>query len=152
MNNTKALVLKKFGIPSTVSYSQSANAFLSSGYTSMAGNTYYNAVRFAEGVIIKEDIGQGYIHTFLNGLKIYSLKDKTLLADKTFHARVYSKWFIQETATQMLLEVLSDAARYEGVSLNETEARREIGRIVNEALNTDQVEMLRRQSQKYLGQ
>ena len=68
MNNTLTLLKKNGLINSNISYSSVANAFLSKGYTSTAGNTYFNSIRVAEGILIKEDVGQGYAHTFLNGI------------------------------------------------------------------------------------
>jgi len=151
MNNTKALVLSKLGLPSTVQYSESTNAFLTSGYTSMAGNTYYNAIRIAEGILIKEDVGQGYIHTFLNAIRIYSLKDKTLLADRAFHNRIYSKCAVKREAVDMLMDVLREAAINEGLSFDELQARNTIENIIEKALNTNQLEMFQNQTRKYLG-
>jgi len=150
MDTTKALVLKQFGLAKGISYSETANAFLTPGYTSVAGNTYYNAIRFAEGIVIKEDIGQGWAHTFLNGVRIYSLKDKTLLADRSFHSYFYSKTALKNEAVAMLMEVLQKAATKEGYQINKEQARKEIEKIVDTALNTNQIEMLQTQSQKYL--
>jgi hypothetical protein len=151
MDDTKALALKKFGLPSTVNYSEAVNAFLTRGYTSLAGNTYYNAIRFAEGIVIKEDVGDGYYHSFLNGIKIYSLKDKTLLADRTFHCLFYSRYTVKSIATRMLMDVLREAAEAEGISFNEKKARKTIEKILDSAMNVNQIEMLQKQSQKYLG-
>ena len=148
---TKALVLKQFGLTSAgINYSEKANAFLSSGYTSAAGNTYFNALRFAEGIVIKEDVGIGYAYKFLNGLRIYSLKDKAMLADRTYHNRIYSKHTLKQQAVNMLLEVLHDAAKKEKMNLNESQATKEIEKIIDSALNGNQLDILNKQSQKYL--
>jgi hypothetical protein len=148
---TKALVLKQFGLTKgNVNYSEKANAFLSDGYTSAAGNTYFNAVRFAEGIVIKEDVGIGYAYKFLNGLQIFSLKDKTLLADRDYYNRIYSKQTIKQQAVIMLLEVLREAAVKENMKLNEPQATKEIERIIDQAMNGNQLEILNKQSQKYL--
>ena len=82
MTNSIAIFQKHGLVNSNLSYSEVANAFLSTGYTSSAGNTYFNSIRVAEGILIKEDIGNGYKYAFLNGIKIYSIKDKTLIVDK----------------------------------------------------------------------
>ena len=78
-------------VNANLNYSEISNAFLTTGYTSMAGNTYFNSIRVAEGILIKEDVGEGWCKTFLNGIKIYSIKDKTLLADRSFHNLGYHK-------------------------------------------------------------
>ena len=149
---SKELVLKQFGLTTgNVNYSEAANAFLSNGFTSAAGNTYLNAVRFAEGIVIKEDVGIGYARKFLNGLKIYSLKNKTLLADKNYHCLFYNKFVIRREAINMLMEVLRQAAVKDRLNLNEKQAKKEIERIIDAALNGNQMEILKKQSQKYLG-
>ncbi len=138
-------------INAKVNYSQVANAFLTTGYTSMAGNTYFNSIRVAEGIIIKEDVGEGWWKTFLNGIKIYSIKDKTLLADRSFHNLGYSKTTVRNHVKEMLINVLRDAAQSKGSYLDEREANRVIDRVLNQAMNEDQRELILQQSQKYLG-
>jgi len=147
---TEALVLKQFGLPATVNFSQAVNAFISQGYTSMAGNTYFNAVRFAEGVVIKEDVGQGYCRSFLNGLRIYSLKDKTLLVDRKYNSFFYNKYAIKQEIEEMLFGLLKDAAEREGYLLDAVQARSIINRIADSAMNDDQQQMLQAQTAKYL--
>jgi hypothetical protein len=138
---TKELVLSAItGIQAgNVNFSTAINAFVGNGYTSAAGNHYYNALRFADGIIIKEDIGQGYLHQFLNGLKIYSLKDKTLLAEETFYCLKYSRECVQSHAKRMLLNQLNESARYNNFSFNNHEAEQIIARLINDAFSGDQL-------------
>ena len=148
---TEALVLKRFGISkSNLVYSQATNAFLSTGYTSAAGNTYFNAVRFAEGIVINEDIGKGWAHTFLNGIKIYSLRNKELLAERYFYSNIYSKAKVKNEAIDMLFEVLKIAAEREGHILNHTQAKNAIANIIEKAMSSDQIKIIQDQSRKYL--
>ena len=51
----------------------------------------------------------------------------------------------------MLLEVLRDAATANNQNLDEYEAGRVIDRVLNQAMNEDQRQLMIRQSQKYLG-
>ena len=71
-------------VSSNVTYSTSLNVFSSNGYTSAAGNTYFNSFRFADGILIKEDVGEGYAHTFLNGIRIFDLSTKASMYCKGF--------------------------------------------------------------------
>jgi hypothetical protein len=145
------IVLKKFGLVANgISYSENANAFLSKGFTSNAGNTYFNAIRFAEDILIKEDIGQGYARTFLNGIRIYSLKNKELLVDRNYHCVFYSKSTVKSESIKLLLVLLKDAAKSEGLELDEFLARTQISKIIDQAMNGNQVEMLNRQRKRYL--
>lgn len=52
-------------------YIPDKNLFLTRGYTSRAGNTYYQVIQASERLIVCYDIGEGYKHTFLNGIKIF---------------------------------------------------------------------------------
>ena len=55
----------------SITYNASKNVFLTQGYTSAAGNMYYKAVRLSNRLMVYYDLGQGYCHTFLNGIKLY---------------------------------------------------------------------------------
>lgn len=149
---TTEIILSNLGLylPSIANYSESANAFLTNGYVSTAGNTYFNAIRMGNGFVIKEDVGQGYLHTFLNGIRIYSLKDRQLIADKTFHNNIYSPDKVKSEACDMLTSIIIAAARNEGNILVWSEVRNVIKKEVYSAFETDQRKMLTQQSGKYL--
>lgn len=137
---TKEMILSKItGLQSNnIRFSAEANAFLGNAYTSMAGNHYFNAVRFGEGILIKEDIGHGYKYTFLNGLRVYSIKEKKLIADASFHCQVYNKEMVRNKVTSMLLNKLKEAAEQQDFSFNEAEANRIVKQIVEQAFALDQ--------------
>ena len=67
-----------------VTYNAAKNVFLSQGYTSAAGNMYYKAIRLSNRLVVYYDLGQGYIHTFLNGIKLFAFDGPkaTLIAQK----------------------------------------------------------------------
>ena len=96
MENNSLALLNKFGLAKTGSfnYSDQSNAFLGNGFTSAAGNTYFNSLRFVEGILVKEDVGQGYSRTFINAIRIYDIKSKDLLCEKSYHCAYYSKSFL----------------------------------------------------------
>lgn len=145
------MILKQFGlVQGGVNYSDKANAFLSTGYTSAAGNTYFNAVRFAEGIIIKEDVGEGWAHTFLNGIRIFSTQNKQIIAERDFHNHIYSKNTVESNSISMLMKVLIDAAESESVELDECKAREQVSKVIRKAMQSDQRELLKQQSRKYL--
>lgn len=140
---TTEMIVSNLGnlLPEALKYSQNANAFLTNGYVSAASNVYFNAFRFAEGILIKEDIGQGYAYSFLNGLRIYSLKDKTLLVDKSYHCCYYSKEKVFEEAKRLLLNLISDAAAQANYYVDPREAEKIVNRILTEAFQKSQLEI-----------
>ena len=71
---------------SSVTYNAERNMYLTQGYTSAAGNTYFQGIHLSNRLAIVLDIGIGYAHTFLNGIKLYCFdgKDKKLIASRFF--------------------------------------------------------------------
>jgi hypothetical protein len=67
-------------------YRQDINAFVTQGYTSAAGNSYFDVIRVSSTVVTKLDVGIGYAHSFCNGISIYSADgSKTLLKRRYYH-------------------------------------------------------------------
>lgn len=130
---------------SKLAYSTQANAFLGNGFTSSAGNHYYNALRFTEGILIKEDIGQGYKYTFLNGIKIYSLKDRTLITEEAYHNVEYSDQKVKQNVKVMLLEKLKEASLLQGFTYDVRVAELTITQLIENAFLTDQRQMAEQQ-------
>ena len=56
----------------SVTYNPEKNVYLTLGYTSAAGNTYFKAVRFSDRLAVHYDIGEGYAYTFLNGITLFA--------------------------------------------------------------------------------
>lgn len=150
MSNSLTL-LKKYGIVnSNITYSGVTNAFLSKGYTSASGNTYFNTIRAAEGILIKEDVGQGYVHTFLNGIKIYSIRDKILLADKRFNNVRYNQARMKLETKKLLLKMLEESSKVDDYVFNVKKSEKIIENILNKALNENQNDFIVKQTRKYL--
>lgn len=149
---TTEIILRNFGSNSSsaVAYSPNVNAYLTNGYVSCAGNTYFNAIRIGDGFVIKEDVGQGYLHTFLNGIRIYSLKDRKLLADKTYHKVIYSTETVKSEVCTLITDVIIEASRNEDHQPNWYEVRSAVSKLVYEAFTADQRQMLSKQNANYL--
>lgn len=140
-------LFRNFGLatPSAISYSAPMNAFVGTGFTSAAGNSYFNAARFAEGILIKEDVGQGWLHTFLNGIHIYDLRTKKLLCEKYFDCHYYSKETVKSDVKRMLEDLILSAAHKEGRLLTHMEVHSRINSIIDRSFATNQIEMMNRQ-------
>ena len=129
MDNSLVL-LKNIGLSKdgSLTYSEKSNAFLTQGYTSMAGNTYFNTLRLMEGILIKEDVGHGYRYTFLNGIKLYDVSKK-LLCERSYHCIVYRKSFIAYEIKNMIKNLLSEACKKDNISIDIYDAERHIDKI-----------------------
>ena len=77
-----------------LTYNKRNNMYLTSGYTSNAGNTYFNGIQLSDRLIIQYDLGQGYFYLFLNGIKIYCFNgtEKQLISSKTYQNFIYSEY------------------------------------------------------------
>ncbi len=99
-----------------LTFNAGKNIFLSTGYTSQAGNTYFQGVRFSERIIITQQLGQGYCYTFLNGLRIFGFngKEATLIAEKSFHCCIYDESFVKTQSENLIKEYLQSQAAMSG--------------------------------------
>ena len=150
--STSMVLFEKMGLTnSNLSYSEYANAFLTSGYISMVGNTYYNSIRIAEGILIKEDVGDAhYGITFLNGIKIYTIKTKTLLGSKSYNGLRYSKQVVRSESFKILYETLKEAHKNANTYFNEFEVKRHINLVLDRAFDEDQRKVLIDNTQRFL--
>jgi hypothetical protein len=146
------IILRNLGsyLPSNVTYSESANAFLTDGYVSRIGNVYFNVIRFGNGIAVKEAVGQNH-STWLNAVYIYSLKDNKVLADRSYDYNRYSEMKVKSELRDMLNSLLKDAAEHSNLKYDRIDASNAISKMVNEMFSTDQRQMLEQQQRKLLG-
>lgn len=114
----------------SLTYNAAKNVFLTKGWTSMAGNTYYRAVRGTNGIVIIFDLGQGYAYTFLNGITIVGFdgKQPRIIAKKQWGGCgnwiAFSELTAKRKCTMMLCDFLQSEAKQLGQAVSEGEAYR----------------------------
>ena len=111
-----------------LSYNKDRNIFLTEGYTSAAGNTYFQGLRLSDRIIVDYDFGQGYAYLFLNGIRIYGYNgnSKQLIASRSYYSQCFSESFARRecesmvkeyiTAEMKLLNAVPDSAQIEAFS------------------------------------
>ena len=106
---------------STMSYSEPENMLVTTGHTSIAGNTYFKGVRLSDRIFIVLDIGIGYAHTFLNGLKIYANHndEKKLIASKTYNTVYYNDDRVRSDAKELVKDELTNELSKSGTEVDE---------------------------------
>ena len=109
-----------------VTYNAAKNVFLSQGYTSAAGNMYYKAIRLSNRLVVYYDLGQGYLHTFLNGIKLYCFDGQkaNLIAQKYWGGcdyRIFSEQFAKEQSILMLKSFLEGQLKIQGARVSDQE-------------------------------
>ena len=108
----------------SITYNAAKNVFLTMGYTSAAGNMYYKAIRLSNRLLVYYDLGQGYIHTFLNGIKLYCFDGQkaNLIAQKYwggYDYRIFSDQFAKEQSILMLKGFLEGQLRLQGAHVSD---------------------------------
>lgn len=127
MSTSLALVAAK-ALPalsgSSLTYNPEKNVYLTLGYTSAAGNTYFRAIRLSKRLAVYYHIGQGYARTFLNGITLFcwdGTKAK-IIAQKFWGGsnwKDFSECFAKEQSILMLKDFLTGQAKALGAQVNE---------------------------------
>ena len=130
MTNTALQTIVAKNLPAlsgeSITYNAAKNVFLSMGYTRAAGNMYYRAIRLSNRLIVYYDLGQGYIHTFLNGIKLYYFdgQNANLIAQKYwggYDYHIFNEQFAKEQSILMLKNYLDGQLKIQGAHVSEQE-------------------------------
>ena len=110
----------------SLTYNAAKNVFLTTGYTSAAGNMYYRAIRISDRLAVYYDLGQGYAYTFLNGIKLFCWdgNQAKLIAQKYWGGcdyRVFNEQFAKEQSILMLKDYLSAQLKAQGAYVRDQE-------------------------------
>lgn len=120
MKNTSLSQIAAKALPalsgSSLTYNPMKNVYLTLGYTSAAGNTYYQAIRFSKRLAVYYHLGQGYAHTFLNGISLFCWDGEKakLISQKIWGQRnwiFFSEQFAKEQSIIMLKDFLAGQAK-----------------------------------------
>lgn len=133
-------------IPSTGSiiYNESQNVLLTSGYTSLGGNTYFKGIRLSKSIMIVVDIGIGHTHTFLNGINIYStIGEKKVVTSKHYSVHYYNEANIKEQCISIISDKILATANDSGYELNIIDVEQYAKCLVEEAYNSNQIEVIK---------
>ena len=130
MQNTalQAIVAKNLPALSgeSLTYNAAKNVLLTTGYTSLAGNMYYRAIRLSDRLAVYYDLGQGYAYTFLNGIKLFCWdgNQAKLIAQKYWGGcdyRVFNEQFAKEQSILMLKDYLAGQLKAQGAYVSDQE-------------------------------
>lgn len=93
---------------SRVTYNEKHNIYLSDGYTSAAGNTYFQGIRLNDRLVVKYNFGQGYAYLFLNGISLYCYDgyDTKLIACRGYYCQCWNESFARHECKDMLKDFL----------------------------------------------
>jgi len=130
MTNTTLQTIVAKNLPAlsgeSITYNVAKNIFLTQGYTSVAGNMYYKAIRISDRLAIYYDLGQGYKYTFLNGIKLFCWDGQKakVIAQKYWGGcdyRVFNEQFAKEQSILMLSNFLAGQLKAQGAQVSNQE-------------------------------
>ena len=130
MTNTALQTIASQSLPAlsgeSITYNAAKNVYLTLGYTSAAGNTYYKAIRVSDRLAVYYDIGEGYAYTFLNGIKLFCWDSQKarLIAQKSwggYDYRIFNEQFAKEQSVLMLKDYLAGQLKIQGAYVSEQE-------------------------------
>ena len=109
-------------------YNAKHNVYLTQGYTSAAGNTYFKAIRGNNRLLMYFDIGQGYAYTFLNGITLYAWDGNRakVIGQRRWGGSnwvAYSDAFAREQCIGMLKDYLAGQARLLNGQISDSQLR-----------------------------
>lgn len=106
---------------SDLTYNAEKNLYLTTGYTSAAGNTYFKAIRFSENLAVYLSIGVGYCHTFLNGITLFAWDGTKprMISQKSFNCHFFNEHDAEEHCVLMLRDFLEGQAKLMGAYVTE---------------------------------
>lgn len=107
-----------------LTYNAAKNVYLTLGYTSAAGNMYYKAIRVSNRLAVYYELGQGYAHTFLNGIKLFCWDGQKakVIAQKSwggYDYRIFNEQFAKEQSILMLKSFLAGQLKMQGAHVSD---------------------------------
>ena len=133
MENTSLSLIASKALPaltgSSVTYNPEKNIYLTLGYTSAAGNMYYGAIRLSNRLAVFYHIGEGYAHTFLNGITLFAWNGQraNIIAQKFWGGcdwRIFNERMAKEESIIMLKNFLAGQAKAMGGMIADSELLR----------------------------
>lgn len=121
MEKSLVLAAAKSSLPSftanCVTYNDIAKMFLTPGWASTAGNVYQEGLRISDKIAVTYNIGHGYAHTFLNGIRIFRYKEgKTILiGERHFFNYWWSDKGVNDETVTLLAEYIQSQCRVLGL-------------------------------------
>ena len=132
MNTNKSLeilVNKSLPVKSTtgLTYNAERNMFLTQGYTSSMGHTYFQGIQLSNRLAIVNDIGRGGWGSnplFLNGVTLYCFdgKDKKIIGKwAPSNWAFYSESLAISVAKTLLNDYLVSQMKMQGISISQND-------------------------------
>ena len=121
---------------SKVHYDNGRNMLCTTGYTSAAGNTYYQGIRLSDRLIITVSLGDGYNYTFMNGLRLYCFDgaNQKLIGSRSYDRYTYSNLRAYSESEDILFNYLKSQSALMNAKVSDNQLRDFAREMVKEAM------------------
>jgi len=142
MENSLVLSAVKSSLPTFssagVTYNDIAKMFLTPAWVSDSGNSYQEGLRASDKIVVVADIGHGYAHTFLNGIRIYRGENgKAVLIGERYFSNYW--WWdnaVLEETEELLVDYLESQCKILGIGMPDKEQVRQLAsKFANETIS-----------------
>ena len=106
------------------------------GYTSAAGNTYYQGIRLSDRLVITVSLADGYMYTFMNGLRLYCFdgQNQKLIGSRSYNCYTYSSSRACSESEEILFNYLKSQGALMNANVSDSQLRDFAHEIVKEAM------------------
>lgn len=124
-----------------LTYNAQRNMYLTTGYTSQMGHTYFQGIQLSERLVIVNDIGRGGYGCnplFLNGVTLYCFDGQNKKIIGKWAPSVwefYSDSLARRIAEMLLRNYLESQMRMQGVCISASELQSFVSAQVNAAIS-----------------
>lgn len=122
-------ILPQFGNPreNIPVYSDSQKMFISSHYTSAAGNMYFKGLRFTDRMVMVEKVGLYKNFSYIDSIEVYAFdgENKVLIGKIDYEKVFYNAERIKEDTATIITNYLEDTARVMGTLMDATRAKQQ---------------------------
>lgn len=103
-------------------YCNSQKMFISSHYTSAAGNMYYKGLRFTDRIVMVEKVGLYKNFSYIDSIEIYAFNgtERILIGKVDYDKVFYNAEQIKMDAKTIIANYLEDSARINNTPLDST--------------------------------
>lgn len=119
---------------SSVSYNRGSNMLQTQGYTSAAGNTYYQGILVSDRIVVNYNLSQGYLYLFLNGIRVYGYngREKRLIGSRSYYCCCFNKQYAMRETIGIICDYMKSQIRQMNAHCDDEQVLQFATRLVEE--------------------
>ena len=114
-------------------YCDSQKMFISSHYTSAAGNMYYKGLRFTDRIVMVEKVGLYKNFSYIDSVEVYAFNgtERVLIGKVDYDKVFYNADQIKMDTKAIIANYLEDSARIAGSLMDSTRAKQQANELLD---------------------